>query len=127
MDELYRDSTARNRDGLPSIELLQPLSIHLERASMPTDAPTTSTVDNDASNDHVDDVEQILKVIKKEFSDENVLIIDDESDIKVSNVSNAQSPAEETEKSGMNFHIIKNISYDAYPNLWLLSTLSGLN
>lgn len=99
MDEIYSDSSARTRDGLPSIELLQPLSIHLERANMPADTPTTSSVGNETSSDHIDDVEQILKVIKKEFSDEDVIIIDDESDIKDSNILNASA---EIEKSGMN-------------------------
>lgn len=78
--DVYNETNIRNtvrlegdyQDALlPSIDMLQPLSIHLECSNVAVAPITTSDSNtNDTNNDSLDDVEKILKAIRKEFNEE---------------------------------------------------------
>lgn len=110
INEMYHEPTACLPEGsngdylgsrLPSIDILQPLSIQLERTNVSAAAPTTSSTVRETVND---DVEQILKVIRKEFNEEDVIVIDDDiendNEVEDNDVINVYSSAEEGEKPG---------------------------
>lgn len=64
VDAIYSETgglhTTQN-NCLPSVDMLQPLSIHIERAS--------TSISTEPNGDRLDDVEQILKAIRKEFNE----------------------------------------------------------
>lgn len=98
---------------LPSIEILQPLTIGLEQTTTESyQTPTTSSSASVAggaaatteptttpSDSSYDEVEQILRAIKGEFKEQDIIVID--GDNTDNDVINVYSSNEECEQDGM--------------------------
>lgn len=97
--------------ALPSISILQPLTIGLEQPSAesiqtPTTSSSASVAGNAATTDPTtatsessyDEVEQILRAIKGEFKEQDIIVID--GDNTDNDVINVYSSNEECEQDG---------------------------
>lgn len=100
-DELCNITNVSETHCLPSVDGLQPLSVHLECSNAAFDA-------NDSDTSHLDDVDKIIKVIRKNYDDDG-----NTDDTRDDYLSNDDDDKDEQEPKRQRFNYSLNAGADA--------------